>query len=100
MGKAEAGRSEPASSRKEGGGHWERRVSFHQLGTQGAHPRWGGGVLMLDFGGDGPKSLLRSPAPTQHRVPHGENVLDMPPDGLPRTQAEPWPPAQDMFLSP
>ena len=53
----------------------------------------GGGALMLDFGGDGPKSLLGSPAPTQHRVPDGESVPDMPPDGLVRTQAEPQPPA-------
>ena len=31
----------------------------------------GGEALMLDFGDDGPKSLLGSPAPTQHRVPDG-----------------------------
>lgn len=79
-----------------------KESEFSPAGDTGRTPQVGGGgrVLMLDFGGDGPKSLLRSPAPTQHRVPHGENVSDMPPDGLLRTQAEPWPPAQDMFLSP
>ena len=57
-----------------------KESEFSPAGDTGRTPQLGGGrVLMLDFGGDGPKSLLRSPAPTQHRVPHGENVLDMPP---------------------
>ena len=69
MGREEAGRPEPESSRKEGGGHGERTVIFTSWGHRVNTP--GGEALMLDFGDDGPKSLLGSPAPTQHRVPDG-----------------------------